>query len=152
MSGLRVLIVEDEVLLAMQLEYHVLEAGHEVVGCALTSAEALKLAAETKPDLIFVDINLADGPTGIDVARELGLVSSRVVVFMTANSKRIPADFAGAAGVIGKPYTQNGIREALSFVRDAMAAGAAPPPPDCLVMSPRFGAPREGRIRFFANG
>ena len=147
-DALRVLIVEDEILLAMQLEYHIMEAGGEVVGSALTSKEALDLARDMKPELIFVDINLADGPTGLGVARALAASSRHVVVFMTANAKRIPADFAGAAGVIGKPYTRNGIREALAFMRLAMKDGAAPPPPDCLVMSPKFGTPRDGRIRF----
>lgn len=112
---LRILIVEDEFLIALELESLLQEAGHDVVGTAATSAEAISLAQTLSPDLAFVDIHLADGLTGVDVARAL---SDRhvTVLFMTANAKRIPEDFAGARGVISKPYTERGVKEALAYV------------------------------------
>ncbi|MFL5194065.1 MAG: response regulator, partial [Microvirga sp.] len=61
-------------------------------------------------------IHLADGPTGVDVARQLAAQHQVTVLFMTANAKRIPEDFAGAWGVIAKPYTERGVREALAYV------------------------------------
>ena len=69
----------------------------------------------THPDLALVDIHLADGPTGVDVGRRLAQ-SGIAVVFMTANLKRIPPDFAGALGAIGKPYSLSGVEAALNHV------------------------------------
>nr|WP_230531475.1 response regulator [Microvirga roseola] len=100
----------------MELESLLQDAGHDVVGVAASSEEALDLGRELAPDLAFVDIHLADGPTGVDVARRLTAERDVTVLFMTANTKRIPEDFAGARGVIAKPYTERGVREALAYV------------------------------------
>lgn len=113
---LRILIVEDEFLIALELESLLQDAGHHVVGIAASSEEAIALGRERAPDLAFVDIHLADGLTGIDVARHLSDEHHVTVLFMTANAKRIPDDFAGARGVIAKPYTERGVREALAYV------------------------------------
>lgn len=113
---LRILIVEDEILIALELESLLQDLGHDVVGIAASSREALALGQDLKPDLAFVDIHLADGPTGVDVARDLAMEQQVTVLFMTANAKRIPEDFAGAWGVIAKPYTERGVREALAYV------------------------------------
>jgi CheY-like chemotaxis protein len=115
-ESLRVLVVEDEILIALELESLLQEAGHEVVGLATSSADALALAAKQQPDLAFVDIHLADGPTGVSVARHLAQELGVTVLFMTANAKRIPEDFAGAKGVISKPYTERGVRQAIAYV------------------------------------
>jgi DNA-binding LytR/AlgR family response regulator len=143
---LRVLIVEDESLLALQLENLLIDAGYNVVGSAASFEEAIALVATVRPDLAFVDIELADGPTGVALAAELHRTSPTVVVFLTANSKRIPDDFAGAAGVIGKPYTQTGLRNAIRFVGMALSKGAPPPAPAGLILAPHISDPREGVI------
>ena len=98
---MKILIVEDEALLAMELESEVEEAGHEIVGVAADSKQALSLIEKTSPQFAFVDIQLLDGPTGIDVGRHL---ASRSIpyVFVSGNLKRIPEDFAGALGAIEK--------------------------------------------------
>jgi two-component system, response regulator PdtaR len=113
---LRILIVEDEFLIALELESLLQDAGHDVVGIAASSEEAVALGRELSPDLAFVDIHLADGLTGIDVARNLSDQQHVTVLFMTANAKRIPEDFAGARGVIAKPYTERGVKEALAYI------------------------------------
>jgi two-component system, response regulator PdtaR len=115
-QSLRILIVEDEILIALELESLLLDAGHEVVGVAASSEEAIALGESLRPDLAFVDIHLADGPTGVDVARHLAEALHVAVVFMTANAKRIPEDCAGARGVISKPYTERGVRQAIAYV------------------------------------
>jgi CheY-like chemotaxis protein len=113
---LRILIVEDEILIAFELESLLQDLGHEVVGIAASSKDALALGQDLAPDLAFVDIHLADGPTGVDVARHLVAQHRVNVLFMTANAKRIPEDSAGASGIIAKPYTERGVREALAYV------------------------------------
>lgn len=144
---LRVLIVEDEALLALDLEYALIEMGHSVVGTAGSSQQALRLAQSTRPDLALVDIHLLDGPTGVDVAREIVRCDHAVVLFMTANVKRIPEDFAGTVGVMAKPYTANGLISAVSFIGDALDGGGVPPPPWSLELAPSFAASEDGRFR-----
>lgn len=124
-KSLRILVVEDEILIALELESLLLDAGHTVVGIAASSREAIESGNRSKPDLAFVDIHLADGPTGVDVARRLGAMGI-TVLFMTANSKRIPEDYAGALGVISKPYTERGVHQALDYVMHRTAAQARP--------------------------
>lgn len=115
-APLRILVVEDEALIAMELEYLLEDLGHVTVGVAGSSAEAIALGRAMSPDVALVDIHLTDGPTGIDVARTLSTDPSTAVVFMTANSKRIPPDFAGAIGVIAKPYSERVVASALFYV------------------------------------
>ena len=70
-ENIQVLIVEDEVLLAVELEHVLEDAGHHVVGHAMEAAEAISLAGQHRPDLALVDVHLQDGPTGVDAARAL---------------------------------------------------------------------------------
>ncbi|MBC6981842.1 response regulator [Caulobacter sp. 17J80-11] len=136
---MRVLIVEDEVLVAAELAWLVEDLGHDVVGEAATSADALRLAGDTRPDLALVDIHLYDGPTGVEVARRISAESGATVLFMTANQKRVPADFAGAAGLVPKPYSIHGMQEAIAFVEQCMAEGRAmAEPPHSLKVAPAF--------------
>lgn len=128
------MIVEDEALLAMELESEIEAAGHEVVALAADSEEAIHLATSHTPDFAFVDIQLLDGPTGIDVGQFL---ASRGVsyVFVSGNLKRIPADFAGALGAIEKPYTSNGLRNALDYVEAVISGQEGLTVPPSLVMA-----------------
>ncbi|MDB5457228.1 MAG: hypothetical protein JWP92_2813 [Caulobacter sp.] len=136
---LEVLIVEDEVLLATELEFLVEEAGCRAIGHAMSSDEAYDLATTFKPDLALVDVHLRDGPTGVEVARRIAENCSGVALFMTANIKRLPADFAGACGVIGKPYSEHGMKMALSYLRVCLRNGRAPGrPPAGLELAPVF--------------
>jgi response regulator of citrate/malate metabolism len=139
MDPLNVLIVEDEVLLAIELGYLVEEAGCRDVGHAMSSDEAMTLAANLRPDLALVDVHLRDGPTGIDVARTIARDCGGVALFMTANVKRLPADLAGACGVIGKPYSEHGVKTALGFLAACLRTGHAPgPAPVGLSLAPQW--------------
>ena len=136
---LNVLIVEDEVLVAVELGFIVRDAGCREVGHAMSSDEAVELAETLNPDLALVDVHLRDGPTGIDVARRIAEDCGGVALFMTANVKRLPPDFAGACGVIGKPYSENNVRAALGYLRICLQEGRAPGlPPLGLCLSPEF--------------
>ena len=136
---IEVLIVEDEILLAAELGFLIKEAGCRGVGHAMSSREAVRLAAALKPDLALVDVHLRDGPTGVDVARAIVNDCGGVALFMTANIKRLPADFAGACGVIGKPYSEHGVKKALAFLAACLREGRAPgPPPAGFQLSPQY--------------
>ncbi len=134
--AMRVLIVEDEPLLALQLEDELIEAGHEAVGFAMSSAEALELANRTMPDLVLLDVYLSNGSKGTDVAGRLA--EAAAVVFVTATADELPDDLAGAIGVIEKPYTSRGMAAALRWIGRAAAGGVPPPPPAGLRLAPGF--------------
>lgn len=137
----RVLIVEDELLLVDALEHAVSQSGGDAIGCALTSGEAVQMASRDRPDLALVDVHLGDGPTGVDAARRLAGECGAVVLFMTANLKRLPDDYAGACGVMSKPYTDHSLRRALTYVMDCIRDGhAVRQPPNGLILSPAFAA------------
>jgi two-component system, response regulator PdtaR len=136
---LDVLIVEDEMLLAIELEYLVEEVGCHSLGCAMSSDEAVDLAEKLHPDLALVDVHLSDGPTGVEVARKISRDCGGVALFMTANVKRLPDDYAGACGVIGKPYSEHGVRTALSYLAYCLQEGYAPGPvPVGLTLAPDY--------------
>jgi CheY-like chemotaxis protein len=140
-APLNVLIVEDEVLIAEELSFLVREAGYRDVGHAMSSAEAVELARALGPDLALVDVHLTDGPTGIDVARRIADDCGGVVLFMTANVKRLPDDFAGACGVIGKPYSEQTVKTALAYLGCCLRNGRAPGvPPIGLQLAPAWRA------------
>lgn len=136
---LDVLIVEDEALLAHELGFLVREAGLKDVGHAMTSEEGRRLARTLRPNLALVDVHLQDGPTGVEVVREIVDHSDGVALFMTANLRRLPDDFAGACGVIAKPYSEQGVKTALAYLSACLRSGRAPgPPPVGLTLSPPF--------------
>ena len=117
---LRVLIVEDEALLLMQLEASVEAEGHDVVGTAMSAGEAIALARMVEPDIAFVDLQLLDGPTGLFVARHLRGAAKTVFVFITANATRIPDDYEGAAGIVSKPFSQAGITATIRYLNECV--------------------------------
>ena len=138
---LDVLIVEDEVLLAAELEFLLDEVGCHTVGHAMSSGEALVMANDLHPDLALVDVHLQDGPTGVEVARAIHDKCGGVALFMTANVKRLPDDFAGACGVIGKPYSSHGVKMALAYLAACLRDGHAPGlPPIGLELAPAYAA------------
>lgn len=136
---LNVVIVEDEAILAMQLENMLEDAGHVTVGWATCLSEAEELIQGVSADLALVDVHLSDGITGIEVADLFRRHNATTVVFMTANPKLLPPDFAGAVGVIAKPYTSSGVMAVLDYLQQGISA---PPPvstrPNGLTLAPHY--------------
>ncbi len=143
---LSILVVEDHALVAMELEAIIEEAGHVAAGWATNFQEACDLivALGKVPDLAFVDVDLGDGPSGVDVAATLR-GHDVGVIFMTANAKRLAEDMHGAIGTMAKPYSSNAVLAALTYLLDGVRA----PPPACVVpagfrLSPRYMAEWRG--------
>lgn len=112
----RVLIIEDEAIISLDIAAIVREMGHEVTGIAATRAEAVELAARQRPDLILADIQLADRSSGIDAVNDiLKLIEAVPVIFITAFPERL---LTGArpepAFLITKPYAEEQVRSAVS--------------------------------------
>ena len=106
---LRVLIVEDEAVLATTLELLIEDAGHQVVGWALDAAQARQLASRHLPDLALVDLQLRQGDDGVAVGRELTETYGVGVIFLTAQSDpktRLRAQQVTHHAYVVKPYVE----------------------------------------------
>lgn len=114
---LRVMIVEDQALLAMELELVLADSGCDVIGCAMDRASAFAIAERERPDLALIDVNLLDGMTGPQIAQRLVSEHSAAVVFLTANPEQIPDGFSGALGAVSKPFDEQTIRAVVGFAR-----------------------------------
>ena len=117
---MRVLIVEDEVLIAWMLADSLEDAGHEVVGPAATMAEALALCEAAPPDLAVLDINLGDGSSGVDVAR--ALLERWGVLSIFASGQMTDARKASdvALGYIRKPYEAQTVLRGVEVAREVI--------------------------------
>ncbi len=136
---LRVLLVEDQYLIARQLQVIVEGAGHIVIGIATSQQEACSMATDSVPDLAIVDVSLADGPTGVETAAFITKNCSAQVVFATANMRRLPDDFGGAIGVVEKPFTRLGMVSAVNYVASQIHAGLKQiAKPESLRLSPKY--------------
>jgi len=123
----RILIVEDEILVALELEAILQDLGYETAGIAadLTAAAA---HFDDRIDLALVDLNLRDGLTGPQIGR---LLCSRgvSVLFVTANPLLLGEGIAGAVGVITKPTDAAMVASSVEYALDLRRGSAAEPPP-----------------------
>ena len=107
-EDLRILIVEDEFLIALELESSLLDAGYRVVGIAVTAKEAVAMARSEQPDLVIMDIRLADRSDGVDAAVELFDTFGIRSIFASAHADaetRKRAAPAKPVGWVQKPYS-----------------------------------------------
>jgi len=82
-AGARVLVIEDEAVIAMDIVVTVRSAGHTVVGVADTEAKAVALSEEFRPALILADVQLKDGDSGIEAVEKIMRISEVPVIFVT---------------------------------------------------------------------
>ncbi|MFS2155271.1 response regulator [Rhizobium sp. Rhizsp42] len=116
---LRVMIVEDEMLLAMDLEDMLRDAGHTVVGQASDMHQAISLAEKVqgKVDVAIMDVNLARGSNGIVTAGELRQRWNIPSLFVSGNLDEATREVAhqwNPIGFVGKPYSE---REVLTWLK-----------------------------------
>ncbi|MEL7098522.1 MAG: response regulator [Pseudomonadota bacterium] len=111
-----VLIIEDEPIIAMDLEAMVADMGHRITGNARTHAEAVSIARADPPALILADIQLADNSSGIEAVNEILTGMKEVpVIFITAFPERLlTGEKHEPAFMIPKPYTEEQVRSAVS--------------------------------------
>ncbi|ARQ60980.1 UNVERIFIED_ORG: CheY-like chemotaxis protein [Rhizobium etli] len=110
----RVLIVEDEFLIALDLGATVEGMGMQVAGLANDREQALRLAPSA--DIAFVDVNLADGPTGPELGRRLAEEHGIAVVFMTGNPETVADGVKGAVGVVQKPVMPSVVEQLVKYL------------------------------------
>src|SRR5688500_8171082 len=113
----RILIIEDEPIIAMDIEMIVRELGHDVVGVATTHREAVAEAQKHQPGLVLADIQLADNSSGIEAVQEILTDLKVPVIFITAFPERLlTGDRPEPAFLLTKPYQPATLRAAISQV------------------------------------
>lgn len=98
---MRILVVEDDALIALSMEDILTEAGHTVVGLASSKLRAAHLVQQTHPDLALIDLRLSDGMTGLDLARDFAKSHlATIIVSALPRDETVPA-----LPFISKPFT-----------------------------------------------
>lgn len=124
----RVLIIEDEPLIALDIENIVTDIGHDVVGIATTRTEAIAAAKEKKPGMVLADIQLADGSSGIDAVNDILKDINVPVIFITAYPERLlTGERAEPTFLITKPFKPEMVKAVISqaLFFDVKAGGSA---------------------------
>jgi CheY-like chemotaxis protein len=120
-GGARILIAEDEEIIALDLQQLIEKTGHQVVGIAHTEREAIRIAVEKRPDLLLVDIKLGEGSSGIEAVKTIVKTMDVPTIFITAYPERLLAsDFVReSVYLIAKPFlpetVQTQLRDVLFF-------------------------------------
>ncbi len=110
-----VLIVEDEPLIALDIQTLVEQLGHEVTTIARTHTEAVRAALKRRPGLILADIQLADGSSGLDAVNEILGLQEVPVIFITAFPERFLTGRAPEpAFLITKPFSADSVKAVVS--------------------------------------
>jgi CheY-like chemotaxis protein len=111
----RILIIEDEALVAMELRFVLEDLGYAVVATVADARTARAAVAEAEIDLALVDIHLSDGPTGIELGRQLAQEMGVTVLYMTANPGMLRQGVAGTIGVLSKPADEPAVQKAVEY-------------------------------------
>jgi CheY-like chemotaxis protein len=110
-----VLIIEDEPIIALDIEAMVQELGHDVIGIARTHKEAVETVKMRRPGLVLADIQLADGSSGLEAVNEILLGIDVPVIFITAYPERLlTGDKPEPAFLITKPFQPDTVKAAIS--------------------------------------
>jgi len=125
---LRILVCEDETVIALALHYALNSMGHHVCGVAGTASECLEAARTHRPDLVLMDVMLRGAENGIDTATRLRHELDIPSLFMSALDPDLVRSRAACArpiGVLTKPYRLEELRRALDGQVPALAAARA---------------------------
>jgi CheY-like chemotaxis protein len=110
-----VVIIEDEPLIAMDLQRLVQDLGHRVVRVARTERQAIEAVRQTRPGLVLADIQLADGSSGLDAVNEFLRMFSVPVIFVTAFPERLLTGMKPEPTfLISKPFQANALKAVIS--------------------------------------
>lgn len=127
----RVLIVEDEFLIALDVAETVESMGLRVAGFASARKHALSLGAYA--DIALVDVNLSDGRTGPEIGRELAAEYGLTVIFMTANPEDVKDGVEGSLGVLTKPVMPHVVEQTIDYAIANRLGGMAIVPRDLKI-------------------
>lgn len=90
LDSAKILLIEDEAIVAMDMTQLITDLGHEVTGVAMTSAQAVAIAQAAPPDLVIADIELADGSSGVEAVKEIAsLLHDVPAIYTTGYSDKL---------------------------------------------------------------
>ncbi len=112
----KILIVEDEMITALDLQHQLRRLGYQVSACAQSGEEAVGLVQELHPDLVLMDVNLAGAINGIEASRRIRESQRIPIVYLTAHPKvflQTPAPMQEPGLCITKPFSLSELRAAI---------------------------------------
>jgi DNA-binding response OmpR family regulator len=124
---LKVMIAEDDLMIADMIEEALAGAGYETCGIARTVTQGVALGRLHHPDLAIVDMRLAEGDLGTDIVAQLADLGMGVL-YASGNVPQV-VSVATGGGCIAKPYQFNDLLRALDIVAGATIAGIVPTAP-----------------------
>ena len=125
---LKVMIAEDDLLMADLLKDMLIERGYEVCGIARTVDQAVELGERHKPDLAILDVRLAEGGLGMDIAARLNRPGRPGILYATGNVGQIGLTNADGEACLGKPYRPEDVVRALQIVEQIVTTGTSSGP------------------------
>jgi len=124
----RILIAEDDLMIADMAEAFLLEAGYDVCGIARTVPEAVELAGTCGPDLALLDLRLADGGLGTEIVARLAPHAGLGILYASGNLSDQVLTAADGHASLSKPYRAIDLLRALELVSSLVSTGTAAPP------------------------
>ncbi len=125
---LKVMIAEDDLFMADMLQDVLVEGGYEVCGIARTVDEAVALGRAHTPDLAVIDLRLADGGLGTEIATQLAALGGLGILYATGNIAGVMVSGTAGHACIVKPYSAADLLHSLKIVAEMVADGTASPP------------------------
>jgi DNA-binding response OmpR family regulator len=125
---LKVLIAEDDLMIADMAEEMLVAAGYEVCGIARTVDEAVVIARRHKPDLAVIDLRLAGGGLGTEIAAQLSDLTELGVLYASGNMLHVVLTATDGHACLAKPYRSSDLVRGLEIVAELVATGTALPP------------------------
>jgi two-component system, response regulator PdtaR len=117
MSNYRIVVVEDDVFIRLDLTTQLRAAGHTVVGTADTAADAVRVVEHQRPDLVLMDVRLVGDRDGIEAATEIWQRFAIRSLFVSANldaATRAKASAANPLGFLEKPFAPHSLLRAIA--------------------------------------
>ena len=124
----KVLIAEDDLMIADSVAETLVESGYEVCGIARTVADAVELGRLHKPDFAVIDMRLADGGSGHEIVAQLSSLGRLGVLYATANESLVMRCAADGDACLVKPYSAAALVRSLEIVAGIVATGTASRP------------------------
>ena len=124
----KVMIAEDDLMMADMLEDVLVDSGYEVCGIARTVDKAVELGERCRPDLAVLDLRLAEGGLGTDIATRLNRRGQLGVLYATGNASHAGLTRADGEAFLRKPYRPEDVVRALKIVEQMISTGEASRP------------------------
>jgi DNA-binding response OmpR family regulator len=119
----KVLIAEDDLMIADMIEEILVNDGYEVCGIARTVAEGVELGRRCRPDLAVLDLRLADGGLGTEIAAQLSNLDHLGVLYATGNASHVHLTAVNGHACLAKPYLAADLLRGLEIVSDIVSKG-----------------------------